>query len=148
MKILCIICEQDIEEEKYPSHMEKQHPEGQVAAVQKQKAIKKNIPKASELPPGVKPEDLPTSEFMDTMAEIAREQEKPLVEAPVAQQNHPVVPTTIKPIRLTYKYTGDCDKGHGVSTLEMDVEKKHFVIAFCLQCNMQTESREVVDLDE
>ena len=52
-----------------------------------------------------------------------------------------------EPIKLTYKFTGQCkDCGSVVDTLEMDVAKKHFASAFCIQCKKQLEVKEVVKL--
>ncbi len=52
-----------------------------------------------------------------------------------------------KPIQLTYKFIGVDSCGHEVVTLEMDINNRHFVTAFCLQENKQIESREVANLE-
>ena len=58
-------------------------------------------------------------------------------------------PVEKKEIVLEYKFTGVHDLcGTEVKTLEMDVESKHFVIAYCMPCNKQLISREVVNLKE
>lgn len=50
-------------------------------------------------------------------------------------------------IKLTYLFTGQCDVCAGpITTLEMDVEKKHFVVAYCTRCKKQCNTREVVKL--
>lgn len=51
-----------------------------------------------------------------------------------------------KPL-LTYVYTGACTKcGGQLATIEIDVMKKHFCIAYCNRCDTQVESREVTKL--
>lgn len=160
MKIVCISCElgaPEIPEEEYAAHMQNVHGGGQIASIQQAKSIKANIPQGMDLPPGVKAEDLPSPDFIATVAEMERlekeEKSKPklkpqetTVKDSPPDASNPVAQK--KPILLTYSYTGDCDNGHGVSTLEMDVEGKHFCIAFCLQCNKQIESKEVANLKE
>lgn len=113
--------------------MQKQHPEGQVAAVQKQKAIKKNVPKTQDLPPGIKPDDLPTPEFMETMAEIAKEQDKPAVEAPVKPEVPPTPAPEIKPLLLTYKYEGNCNICNTpINTIMVEVKGALVAVAYCI----------------
>ena len=52
-----------------------------------------------------------------------------------------------KPIELTYVYTGLCPTcGGQISTLEIDIDKKHFCIAHCNRCNKQHDTREVKKL--
>jgi len=51
------------------------------------------------------------------------------------------------PIKLTYLYKGQCPDCAGpITTLEIDVEKKHFYIAMCNRCNKQLDTREVKKL--
>lgn len=50
-------------------------------------------------------------------------------------------------VQLTYVFKGQCPTcANQLNTLEIDIEKKHFCIAFCGRCNKQIESREVVKL--
>jgi len=59
----------------------------------------------------------------------------------------PVVQKKVTPIQLTYVYKGLCNKcGGTLSTIELDVAKKHFAIALCSRCNTQCETKEVVKL--
>ena len=52
-----------------------------------------------------------------------------------------------EPLILKYIYTGICpDDSSQVSTLEIDIAKKHFVIAVCLQCKKQLSVKEVIKL--
>ena len=56
-------------------------------------------------------------------------------------------PIKTNPIRLKYLYEGDCPNcRRGVSTLELDVASKHYVVAYCVFCKNQHEQREVVKL--
>lgn len=160
MKILCIICSQDIPEEQYAGHMQSQHPEGQISAMQKQKLVKQNLPNQSAgLPPGITDADLPDEEFLKTVAEIEKAQQKPAQPTPKPQEekpphslsSNPATPpavVSLKPIQLTYRYEGVCDKGHPVSTLEIDIHNSHHVIAYCTVCKIQCQEREVEDLDK
>lgn len=107
----------------YPDHM---------------KVVHQNKPQSSE----IKPLD-PNAEIEQTLKEIAdfekqkKSQEKPKSLPPPAEK---------MPLELTYKYVGNCENGHGVDTLENDLDNRHFVVAYCLQCHKQLQSREVVNL--
>lgn len=61
-----------------------------------------------------------------------------------------VIPTPTpkpEPIALTYLYKGKCNTCSGpLTTLELDVESKHFCIALCNRCSKQCETKEVVKL--
>ena len=124
----------EIPEENYNAHMAQLHGGSQATG----RFIKNNVP---PLPNGVTPADLPSPEFMEVAKQIDSPQPHTITTA-----KPPTIITEKKPLELTYKYIGNCENGHSVSTLEMDVEEKHFVVAFCLQCNKQVESREVVSL--
>lgn len=141
--ITCTVCGNDVDEMKYALHMQQVHPAGQLQSI----AAQKNIPKTmANLPPGVNPGDLPSAEFLQTIKEMEEAKNAPPPPKPtVAQPTKPQTPSA-QPIQLTYKYTGACENGHQVATLETDVENKHFAIAYCLQCNKQVESREVANL--
>lgn len=146
--ITCINCGAELPENEYQMHMESVHPQGQITAIKQAKSIQENIPNQN-LPPGVTPSDLPDPTFIETMKEIEkaqREAQKPKPQEP-QQASPPVHPVAeLKPIELTYVYTGNCEKGHSVATLETDVEYKHFAIAYCLTCHRQEKIREVEDL--
>lgn len=88
-------------------------------------------------------------EFLDTLKSIEEDKKKKLKEVVKAPAPVPIVtePAKLEPIRLTYRYTGNHSCGNPVETLEMDVDKKHFVTAFCLSCKVQVEVREVASLD-
>lgn len=79
---------------------------------------------------------------MPELAEHEKEHKLPQVEV------NKVVPTpVIKPVVLKYVYQGQCsDCSQPVTTLEIDVEKKHFCIAMCTRCNKQVATREVLKL--
>ncbi|PWU04802.1 MAG: hypothetical protein C5B43_04150 [Verrucomicrobia bacterium] len=153
MKIICIACPEgapEIEEDQYPQHMQQVHGGGQLQALQNQR----NIPKGSDLPPGVNPSDLPSPEFMQTIAEMEKEQQKPkppVLPQPMKPQEGMLknsVPVAEKtPPHLIYMYEGMCKNGHPLTTLELDVKSDHFVIAYCAIENKQIQSRQVRRLD-
>lgn len=66
----------------------------------------------------------------------------------ILPQVNKVAPTSVlKPVVLKYVYQGQCsDCSQPVTTLELDIEKKHFCIAMCTRCNNQVATREVVKL--
>lgn len=172
--IECIICGQSFSEADYPFHMRQAHPEGQLASVKKKILTKQNVPQQPEfpeltplnqpapqnLPPGVTPADLPDPEFLKTMQEIQEATAQPkqtmVTKAPPLEPLKPHAPTeaprpsqgpVVEP-KLTYRYAGTCKKGHPVTTLEIDVDWKHFVVAYCPIENEQVESREVENLTD
>lgn len=56
-------------------------------------------------------------------------------------------PIERKPIKLTYKFEGNCKTcGSQVKTLEMDVARSHFVVAYCVNCDATIEERKVAKL--
>lgn len=70
---------------------------------------------------------------------------------PMVETLSVVLPQIVKkdptPITLGYVYEGNCPNCLGsITTLEMDVDKKHFCIAHCIKCNKQLETREVAKL--
>lgn len=139
MKVLCMVCPlgtPEIPEENYKKHMEI-HGGSQAAG----RMINQNVP---PLPTGVTPSDLPSPEFLQTVAEMDAAKLTP--KPPVTQPTVKITPPA-NPIQLTYRYTGNCPTGHAVATLEMDVEGKHFVVAYCLAESRQIESREVAKLE-
>lgn len=63
---------------------------------------------------------------------------------PTPQPVPQVQPRVSKPVQLTYVYNGECTACFApVTTLEIDVASKHFVIAHCVKCNKQISQREV-----
>lgn len=67
--------------------------------------------------------------------------------SPLPQEQPKNPPSSVPQIpKLTYQYQGTCDKGHTVSTLEIDIGKKHVCVAFCASCNKQVMSQEVPSL--
>ena|SRR3990167_2797713 len=141
--VTCSVCSEEVLDTQYNSHMLQKHPKGQLTSILAQK----NIPKTSNLPPGIRPEDLPSPEFMATMEEMRKaEMAPPPLKPVVAQPMIKSIPSTPEPVTLTYKYIGSCKCGNSVATLEMDVEGKHFCIAYCLIEKKQVEVREVASL--
>lgn len=150
--ILCVICNSEISEASYPEHMRGLHPTGQLSALRKQKMISQNTP---TLPTGVTPADLPSQEFLDTVSEMEKEKTLPL--PPMHVVDHPrqsqtvskeAVKKEITPLQLTYTYTGTDEEGNTITTLEIDKDGKHFVVAYSIPLRKQLESREVPDLKE
>ncbi len=59
----------------------------------------------------------------------------------------PPPPTPPEPIVLNYVYAGQCPKDRGIiTTIELDIEGKHFVLALCNTCHTQLKIFEVADL--
>lgn len=70
---------------------------------------------------------------------------------PMVETLSVVLPQVVKkdptPITLEYIYKGQCPECVGnITTLEMDVDKKHFCLAHCIKCNKQYVTREVIKL--
>lgn len=79
-----------------------------------------------------------------TMAELAEHDKEHGVEFSTRPQFVKIEP---KPVTLKYVYQGQCtDCSQPVTTLEIDVDKKHFCIAMCTRCNKQVLTKEVVKL--
>lgn len=63
-------------------------------------------------------------------------------------QTQPVDTVASTPLKLEYVYKGKCPvcSATQVRTIELDVAKKHFCVAYCNQCQRQIEEKEVVKL--
>ena len=96
-------------------------------------------------PPGVPVEAMPTPEFMEMVNRIEGEK-KPAEDVSAPSQHPSELPPTQK-IQLTYKYTGECPEHRvTVDTLELDIDKNHFCIAFCPSGKHQIETKQVAKL--
>lgn len=99
-------------------------------------------PPSSPLPPGIPDSAAPSPEFLEAVKRIEGQTEEPTK----ASQHPPELPEA-QPLKLTYKYVGECPEHRTpVDTLELDVAKSHFCIAYCASGKHQIESREVVKL--
>lgn len=78
---------------------------------------------------------------------IKKEEESETIRRPIKINKPNLEP---KPIKLEYKYTGDCkDCGNPITTLIIDKPKsksKQLAIAFCTRCNKQHVVKEVATL--
>jgi len=85
-------------------------------------------------------------EFAETLQRI-KEAEKAKQLAPTEKQiiEHPKAPE-IKPLKLEYTFTGTDQAGHPVTTLEIDINDTHFVIAYCEVEKTQILSWQVANL--
>lgn len=131
MKILCVACppETEVEEAVYPEHMATVHAgETQVTAMKKVKDVDPSLPS---------PEFLELAQKLDNPQPESKPQQPIKSPQPVADR---------KPLELTYRYVGQCENNHPVTTLETDVDGRHFVIAYCIGESKQVESREVANL--
>ena len=147
MKYDCLACTPPTKwetEAEYNDHLITFHGTSSAdEAMKLEKAKRENTPVT--LPPGIPPEAIPTPEFTKMMQEIERPKASQVTPAPVPAS----VPTpVIEPISLKYKYEGMDSCGNKVTTLELDSEGKHFVVAYCLICQKQVEIREVADLNK
>lgn len=88
--------------------------------------------------PGVEPDP----DFAATIARIeAKKNEPQVMTAPPVHSPRPELPE-LQAVQLIYKYTGDCPTCRTpVSTLELDLDQTHAVIAHCVKCNKQLEVR-------
>ena len=90
--------------------------------------------------------NLPMEEQMKLINK-ARAPEQPATTPPQTSFATPIS-TDPKPLKLTYKFTGNCSECKGeVETLEIDANEKHFVNAFCIRDHKQLLSFEVADLN-
>lgn len=108
-----------------------------------------------QLPPGIPSNALPDAEFMQRIQELEQAQATPPTD-PIEAEKHKkemeerlkAITPEPKKVQLTYFYTGDCDVClKPVTTLEVDVDGKHHVIAYCTQDNKQIIQREVANLN-
>lgn len=145
MKYDCLACTPPTKwetEAEYNDHLVTFHGTTSADEAMKiEKAKRANTPVT--LPPGIPPEAAPTPEFTQMMQQI----EKPKVATPPPAPVAPPV-VTIEPVTLKYKYEGMDSCGNKVTTLELDSEGKHFVVAYCLICQKQVEIREVANLNK
>ena len=83
-------------------------------------------------------------ELIKPGVEVKKESSKPKEEV---QDVVKEISGASKGITLTYKYVGDCNScGKEVDTLDMDVGKEHFVVAWCNACKKKLAERKVVKL--
>ena len=100
-------------------------------------------PAASIPPPGIPASAMPSAEFMETVQRI--ESQEPGEASKPSQ--HPSELPKAEPIRLTYMWSGECpEHRRPINTLELDIDKKHFCIAYCATGNHQLEVKEVAKL--
>lgn len=86
-------------------------------------------------------------EFAATVARIeAKKNEPPTPDTPAPVQR-PELPDP-KPVKLTYHFEGECPTCRNpVTTLELDIDSTHAVIAHCVKCNKQLEARKEKNLN-
>lgn len=93
--------------------------------------------------PVVGPDQNPDPEFAATVARIEAKKNEPET-PPEPVPNLPARPEIPdpKPVKLTYHYEGECPTCRNpVTTLELDIDSTHAVIAHCVKCNKQLEAR-------
>jgi hypothetical protein len=144
MTILCVICSENVPEEKYPEHMQMVHGgKSQLESIQQQKEIADNLPK---LIPLNKDAPIPLE-----MQQVIQEMEKPVpkveatpVQAPVVPQN---APKEQKPLELHYVWQGNCPQcNNAVRTVITKVDGRWFATAYCLD-HKEVDQQEVTPLD-
>lgn len=97
-------------------------------------------------PPGVPATAMPSPEFIEQVKRIEQEKEKPAESHSTASQ-HPSELPAAQPLILTYKYVGECPEHRNpVDTLELDVAKEHFCVAYCPSGKHQVETKGVTKL--
>jgi len=99
--------------------------------------------------PEIPTEIAPTPEFLEAVNRI--EAKKAEVTPNTSGGADPPVillPPSTDPVRLTYLFRGNCPTHNiPVETYEVDVMKKHIVLAICPKDKQQLLSKEVVKLD-
>lgn len=148
-RITCVICGEEVSEEKYPDHMSKVHSGmSQLDALKQQKEIEQNIPKPLEVP--LDKEAPPPPEFEEIAKLIDNPPKK---EEPVT----PTVPIVVKPseptpLELKYVWIGKCPTCNtDVRTIKTRIvtnaNNRWFITAYCLT-HGELEQQEVTPLDE
>ena len=89
--------------------------------------------------------------FEQTMAEIAEDKKQKEAEMKRLQQAHEKkseVTQEKKPLRLEYKYTGNCECGSEPLTIVTDTPGGMYAVDFCMAENRQIESIQVERLEQ
>lgn len=153
--VMCMVCGKSIKDSMFPQHMQSVH-----GGMSQNEAInaEKNIPVPQS--PIVLDKDAPPSpEFME-MAKMLDGKPEPKKDPPVAHSSvgastdeqsgtRPQLrEDTIKPIKLEYRYSGQCkDCKNNVETLIVKVKGQTVAVAFCTR-HGQLAEREVVNLED
>ena len=148
--IQCMVCNASVKENLFPQHMASVH-----AGLSQSEAMaqEKNIP-VQQSPIVLDKEAPPSQEFME-VAKMLDEKSKPSPTPPVVQssQKNEVEHVSewqeeLKPIKLEYRYSGQCEKCRvPVETLVVTVKGQTVAVAFCIK-HGQLAEREVADLEE
>lgn len=145
--IMCLICNASIKDSQFPIHMQSVH-----GGLSQSEAIvaEKNIP--TQQSPIILDKDAPPSDdFMEVAQMLDKPKEAPPVPKPVETtpaRNVSLVQEEPKPIKLEYRYSGQCkDCRIGVETLVVKVKGQTVAVAFCTR-HGQLAEREVADLKE
>lgn len=87
-------------------------------------------------------------QFAETLRQIQEAEKTKKNQVPVPMRTDLPTPT-IKPVQLTYKFTGNCDKcSKEPSTLMIETPDGLYATAFCVSDNIQLKSIKVLKLIE
>lgn len=130
--VICIPCNSEFpSEESFQNHKKSNHtiPGKPIDA-----------PDADPPPAGIPPESMPTPEFMETVQRLeSHKEEMQAVQEKIKQEeikNH-------KPLELKYRWEGQDEAGHTVTTIEVEIGGKYNIVAYCLTEAKQVGSKEV-----
>lgn len=139
-KMICVPCNVEFPSDTvYLDHKTSGHKR------QMDKAVFIDPPPTPATPPGVPTNALPTPEFMEMVNRI--ESPKDVAESNPKPSQHPSELPKPIPLVLTYKYIGECPEHRSpIDTLELDVVKEHFCIAYCSTGKHQIETKQVAKL--
>jgi len=141
--ITCTVCSEEIAENQYNQHMAQKHPQGQINSIQ----AKKNIPQPN-LPPGITPADLPSKEFMETIAEMEKAKVEVQNTPPKPMQPTPNLSKPTQELKLKYVWQGMCPIcATKVETLEAIIDGELIVIAYCILEKKQIQYKKVLQIN-
>lgn len=145
--VTCMVCGRSVKDSLFPMHMQNIHSGmTQAEAI----AVEKNIPN-QQAPIVLDKEAPPTESFME-VAKMLDKKPEPKKDPPVSSivADTPMVKLEqeVKPIKLEYKYSGQCKDCRGeVATLVVKVKGQTVAVAFC-NSHGQLAEQEVDDLDK
>jgi hypothetical protein len=147
--VQCMVCNKSVKDSMFPQHMQSVHGGmTQAEAI----AAENNIPLQPQTPIILDKESPPSKEFMEVAEMLDKPKLPPVVNSKTEDQSvraaQQLQREEIKPIKLEYKYSGQCkDCLITVDTLVVKVKGQTVAVAFCSN-HGQLAEREVADLEE
>ena len=139
--VTCMVCVEEVEEEKYTEHMKVAHGgKSQLEAIEELKLKEQNTPKIIPLNPEA-PIPLEFTQVVNAM-----ETQKPKSNLPTPNPVIPPPTVEIKPLELKYRWEGVCPQCSApVRTVITKVDGRWFCSAYCIT-HETLEQREVTPL--